>query len=258
MPLLDHFHPPLSNTQFWESFHSLWIAAMVERLNGSILPQGYLAGPGAYRGWFEVDVATFETAPSGTNGASEGVWPSRPGRRPRRRWRSRPSFPMSWKCASSARGRGRRWSRPWSWSVPATRIAPRPAAPSSPMRQLPVAGHRPGGRGHRHRPLRQPAQRADDAAWPRGIVPVQRRRIRLRRRLPAESAAAGRPGGALARSSGDRTAVACAAVGALRHRACRWTWKRLIRRRDGGAAFSCKQEQPTAWPLSTTFKGAPP
>ena len=49
MPLLDHFHPPLSDTQFWESFHSLWIAAMVERLNGTILPQGYLAQAGAYR-----------------------------------------------------------------------------------------------------------------------------------------------------------------------------------------------------------------
>jgi uncharacterized protein DUF4058 len=73
MPLLDHFHPPLSNTQFWESFHSLWIAAMVERLNGSILPQGYLAQAQVHiGGWFEVDVATFETSPSGTNGAAPG------------------------------------------------------------------------------------------------------------------------------------------------------------------------------------------
>ena len=73
MPLLDHFHPPLSDTQFWESFHSLWIAAMVERLNGTILPQGYLAQAQVHiGGWFEVDVATFETASSGANGAAEG------------------------------------------------------------------------------------------------------------------------------------------------------------------------------------------
>ncbi len=73
MPLLDHFHPPLSNTQFWESFHSLWIAAMVERLNGTILPQGYLAQAQVHiGGWFEVDVATFETPPAGANGAPQG------------------------------------------------------------------------------------------------------------------------------------------------------------------------------------------
>jgi hypothetical protein len=72
MPLLDHFHPPLSNTQYWESFHSLWIAAMVERLNGTILPQGYLAQAQVHiGGWFEVDVATFERTPSDANGASQ-------------------------------------------------------------------------------------------------------------------------------------------------------------------------------------------
>jgi hypothetical protein len=72
MPLLDHFHPPISTAQFWESFHSLWIAAMVEQLNGTSLPRGYLAQAQVHiGGWFEVDVATFETAPSGTNGAAE-------------------------------------------------------------------------------------------------------------------------------------------------------------------------------------------
>ena len=71
MPLLDHFHPPLSDEQFWESFHSLWIAAMVEQLNGNILPQGYLAQAQVHiGGWFEVDVATFETAPLGQTGAA--------------------------------------------------------------------------------------------------------------------------------------------------------------------------------------------
>jgi len=71
MPLLDHFHPPLSSAQFWESFHSLWIAAMVERLNGTVLPQGYLAQAQVHiGGWFEVDVATFEAASGDANGAA--------------------------------------------------------------------------------------------------------------------------------------------------------------------------------------------
>ena len=73
MPLLDHFHPPLSHTQFWESFHSLWIAAMVERLNETVLPEGYLAQAQVHiGGWFEVDVAAFETEPTGANGAGAG------------------------------------------------------------------------------------------------------------------------------------------------------------------------------------------
>jgi hypothetical protein len=56
MPLLDHFHPPLSSTQFWESFHSLWIAALVERLNGTILPPGYLAQAQVHiGGWFRAN-----------------------------------------------------------------------------------------------------------------------------------------------------------------------------------------------------------
>lgn len=73
MPLLDHFHPPLSSTQFWESFHSLWIAALVERLNGTVLPRGYLAQAQVHiGGWFEVDIATFEASPAATNGAAAG------------------------------------------------------------------------------------------------------------------------------------------------------------------------------------------
>ena len=46
---------------------------MVERLNGTILPQGYLAQAQVHiGGWFAVDVATFETTPAGTNGAAQG------------------------------------------------------------------------------------------------------------------------------------------------------------------------------------------
>ena len=30
MPLLDHFHPPVSERRSWEGFHSLWVAALVD------------------------------------------------------------------------------------------------------------------------------------------------------------------------------------------------------------------------------------
>ena len=33
MPLLDHFHPPVSERRSWEGFHGLWAAALVEKLN---------------------------------------------------------------------------------------------------------------------------------------------------------------------------------------------------------------------------------
>jgi hypothetical protein len=42
MPLLDHFHPPLSGRRHWEGFHSQWAAAMADMLNQS-LPADYFA-----------------------------------------------------------------------------------------------------------------------------------------------------------------------------------------------------------------------
>jgi uncharacterized protein DUF4058 len=67
MPLLDHFHPPLTPTRNWESFHALWAGAIVERLNRVVLPEGYFAETQVHVGGrVEVDVASFhhpETAP---------------------------------------------------------------------------------------------------------------------------------------------------------------------------------------------------
>ena len=61
MPLLDHFHPPLSQSRFWESFHAAWSVAIMERLNGEVLPRGYFAQAQVHVGGrVEVDVATFE------------------------------------------------------------------------------------------------------------------------------------------------------------------------------------------------------
>jgi hypothetical protein len=71
MPLLDHFHPPLSTQRHWESFHTTWASAIADALNQQWLPAGYFAEeqlqPSAR---VEIDVATFEesglTAESGT------------------------------------------------------------------------------------------------------------------------------------------------------------------------------------------------
>ena len=30
MPVLDHFHPPLSQRRHWESFHSAWATALAD------------------------------------------------------------------------------------------------------------------------------------------------------------------------------------------------------------------------------------
>ncbi len=61
MPLLDHFHPPLSTQRHWESFHTTWAGAIADALNQKWLPEGYFAEeqlqPSAR---VEVDVATFQ------------------------------------------------------------------------------------------------------------------------------------------------------------------------------------------------------
>src|SRR2546428_420099 len=60
MPLLDHFHPPVSERRSWEGFHSLWAAALVEKLNRDILADEYFADMQVHIGsQVEVDIATF-------------------------------------------------------------------------------------------------------------------------------------------------------------------------------------------------------
>ena len=72
MPLLDHFHPPLSQQRHWEGFHGRWAAALADALNAGILPSRYfaemqitLAG-----GRVEVDVPTLEEQTSGAASVS--------------------------------------------------------------------------------------------------------------------------------------------------------------------------------------------
>lgn len=83
MPLLDHFHQPLSSQRPWEGFHSTWAAAIAEHLNESRLPERYVALPQVRRGTaIEVDVATLREPPavySGVASSSGAQWsPSQP------------------------------------------------------------------------------------------------------------------------------------------------------------------------------------
>jgi hypothetical protein len=58
MPLLDHFHPPLSERRQWQSFHSVWASIIALELNRQ-LPPGYFADPNVEFN-IEIDVAAFE------------------------------------------------------------------------------------------------------------------------------------------------------------------------------------------------------
>src|ERR1700681_2430703 len=72
MPLLDHFHPPVSERRSWEGFHGLWAAALVEKLNRDVLDDEYFADMQVHVGSLvEVDIATLaESAGSGKASAT--------------------------------------------------------------------------------------------------------------------------------------------------------------------------------------------
>jgi hypothetical protein len=72
MPLLDHFHPPLSQQRHWESFHSRWAAALADAINASGLPSGYFAEMQVtlVGGRVEVDVPTLEGSSNGIASAT--------------------------------------------------------------------------------------------------------------------------------------------------------------------------------------------
>jgi hypothetical protein len=65
MPLLDHFHPPLSTERRWESFHSSWATRIADALTERWLPSNYIAEEHVHIGpSIEIDVGTFEREPS--------------------------------------------------------------------------------------------------------------------------------------------------------------------------------------------------
>jgi hypothetical protein len=61
MPLLDHFHPPLSERRHWHAFHNSWATYLSSQLN-ALLPTGYFAEANVQFG-IEIDVAAFEEPP---------------------------------------------------------------------------------------------------------------------------------------------------------------------------------------------------
>src|SRR5438876_5876756 len=64
MPLLDHFHAPLSSERRWESFHSNWATKIADALTERWLPPNYIAEEHAHLGpSVEIDVATLERDP---------------------------------------------------------------------------------------------------------------------------------------------------------------------------------------------------
>lgn len=74
MPLLDHFHPPLSSERRWESFHSSWATRLADALTERWLPPNYIAEEHAHFGpSIEIDVATFEREATTAAKANGGV-----------------------------------------------------------------------------------------------------------------------------------------------------------------------------------------
>jgi hypothetical protein len=78
MPLLDHFHPPLSMERPWEGIHSTWASTIATQLNQDQLPTEYFAMPlVTLGGGVQVDVDTFQTGaqPDSTNGGiATQIW----------------------------------------------------------------------------------------------------------------------------------------------------------------------------------------
>lgn len=87
MPLRDHFHPPWSEEDIWEGFHSAWVNTMVRHLNGSLLPRRCRARPQVHLGPFvEANVATVDRdqatyayvpvpdAAESSNGGTTALW----------------------------------------------------------------------------------------------------------------------------------------------------------------------------------------
>lgn len=83
MPLLDHFHGPLSERRPWESFHTTWASALADDLNRDILPAGFIALEQVHAGAaIEIDVATCaegtgatsSNGPGGTATLARTVW----------------------------------------------------------------------------------------------------------------------------------------------------------------------------------------
>src|SRR5712691_4758102 len=74
MPLLDHFHPPLSAERRWESFHSSWATRIADALTEQWLPPNYIAEEHVHIGpSVEIDVGTLERDALTSGGEGTGA-----------------------------------------------------------------------------------------------------------------------------------------------------------------------------------------
>jgi hypothetical protein len=64
MPLLDHFHAPLSDERHWDGFHSKWANELVDHLNERLLPPEYFADPATSWDTFEVQIISTDSGPT--------------------------------------------------------------------------------------------------------------------------------------------------------------------------------------------------
>jgi hypothetical protein len=69
MPLLDHFHPPVSSSP-WESFHTRWATAIGNHLRG-VLPRGYRTRIMVHLG---AQGEEFSNGPVGEGGLAVQTW----------------------------------------------------------------------------------------------------------------------------------------------------------------------------------------
>ncbi len=75
MPLLDHFHPPLSVDRPWEGVHSTWATVIAQHLNETLLPKEFVALPHVRPGTaVEIDVAAFQQRQPTAAPSSPQAW----------------------------------------------------------------------------------------------------------------------------------------------------------------------------------------
>lgn len=75
MPLLDHFHPPLSVDRPWEGVHSAWATVIAQHLNDTLLPKEFVALPHVRLGTaVEIDVAAFQQRQPAAVPTSPQAW----------------------------------------------------------------------------------------------------------------------------------------------------------------------------------------
>ena len=151
MPLLDHFHPPLSERRHWHAFHNSWATYLSSQLN-ALLPEGYFAEANVQFG-VEIDVAAFEE------------YPTRP---PQAAWSPPPplaSFPLELSAAVVEVGVFSRSGGPAAGGgggagQPGQQGPARASGGAGvEVRGLLAVGGRTGAGGRCDRPLRRPAPR---------------------------------------------------------------------------------------------------